>query len=417
MVDLGVASSPIGVHIVQPGVLATELFELPDNDASLAATSRRCRPRQIVERGARCARLGRHRDVVPDVVRRPPAGEGRRPRRVPGGSGRVHPQRLDALGRPPRPLPEARTMTAEHPLSLLTPDEVTRPGRCWPRPGSCPTAQRWSTSSSTSRRRRSWRRWAPGDPVRPPGPRSWCRAPRWPWWSSSSRSTDRRIVDGKVIEGMRPALLFGESFSASLACKEHPDYLAALARRGITDLDHVQIDPWPAGDFGYDGRGGPAHRPVHLVPARDRRRQRLRPADRGPHRARRHRARARSSRWSTTASGTTLPSERGRRYCADDVGPLRTDLRPSRSPSPTGRASPSTATSSAGRSGRCGSRWTPTKDWCCTRSATRTKATGAPHARSCTARRSARWSCPTATRARCTAGRTRSTPASGASGA
>ncbi len=35
-VDLGVASSPIGVHIVQPGVLATELFELDDNDRSLA---------------------------------------------------------------------------------------------------------------------------------------------------------------------------------------------------------------------------------------------------------------------------------------------------------------------------------------------------------------------------------------------
>ena len=37
-------------------------------------------------------------------------------------------------------------------------------------------------------------------------------------------------------------------------------------------------------------------------------------------------------------------------------------------------------------------------------------------ARSCTARRSRRWSCPTAIPARCTAGRTRSTRASGASG-
>ena len=35
-VDLGVAGSPVGVHVVQPGVLATELFELPDNDASLS---------------------------------------------------------------------------------------------------------------------------------------------------------------------------------------------------------------------------------------------------------------------------------------------------------------------------------------------------------------------------------------------
>ena len=35
-VDLGVAGSPVGVHVVQPGVLDTELFQQPDNDASLA---------------------------------------------------------------------------------------------------------------------------------------------------------------------------------------------------------------------------------------------------------------------------------------------------------------------------------------------------------------------------------------------
>ncbi|MGZ4786027.1 MAG: SDR family NAD(P)-dependent oxidoreductase [Acidimicrobiales bacterium] len=36
MVDLRVADSPVGVHIIQPGVLDTELFELPDNERSLA---------------------------------------------------------------------------------------------------------------------------------------------------------------------------------------------------------------------------------------------------------------------------------------------------------------------------------------------------------------------------------------------
>ncbi len=36
MVDLRVAGSPVGVHVIQPGVLDTELFELPDNERSLA---------------------------------------------------------------------------------------------------------------------------------------------------------------------------------------------------------------------------------------------------------------------------------------------------------------------------------------------------------------------------------------------
>ena len=35
-VDLGVAGSGARVHVVQPGVLATELFELPDNDPSIS---------------------------------------------------------------------------------------------------------------------------------------------------------------------------------------------------------------------------------------------------------------------------------------------------------------------------------------------------------------------------------------------
>ncbi|MFV0316790.1 MAG: SDR family NAD(P)-dependent oxidoreductase [Microthrixaceae bacterium] len=35
-VDLGVAGTPVGVHVVQPGVLNTALFELPDNDPPLS---------------------------------------------------------------------------------------------------------------------------------------------------------------------------------------------------------------------------------------------------------------------------------------------------------------------------------------------------------------------------------------------
>jgi NAD(P)-dependent dehydrogenase (short-subunit alcohol dehydrogenase family) len=35
-VDLGVAGSPIGVHVVQPGVLDTDLFAVPDNDPSIS---------------------------------------------------------------------------------------------------------------------------------------------------------------------------------------------------------------------------------------------------------------------------------------------------------------------------------------------------------------------------------------------
>ncbi len=63
---------------------------------------------------------------------------------------------------------------------------------------------------------------------------------------------DGHVRSWDVIEGVRPTLLFGEAMHAIFTTKEHPEYIAALARRGITDVDNVQIDPWPAGVFGYD---------------------------------------------------------------------------------------------------------------------------------------------------------------------
>jgi len=54
------------------------------------------------------------------------------------------------------------------------------------------------------------------------------------------------------LEDVRPSLLFEESMNAIVAVHADPAWRAALARRGITDFDAVQIDPWPAGSFGLE---------------------------------------------------------------------------------------------------------------------------------------------------------------------
>jgi primary-amine oxidase len=64
------------------------------------------------------------------------------------------------------------------------------------------------------------------------------------------------VAGWEVHDGARPALGFGESLAAIAALHEHPDVRAALAARGITDLDTVQVDPWPAGNFGRPGEDG-----------------------------------------------------------------------------------------------------------------------------------------------------------------
>ena len=65
-----------------------------------------------------------------------------------------------------------------------------------------------------------------------------------------------RSSTGATTPTCGPTLLMTEAIGAIFTTKEHPEYIAALAKRGITDLDHVQIDPWPAGVFGYDCEEG-----------------------------------------------------------------------------------------------------------------------------------------------------------------
>jgi primary-amine oxidase len=63
------------------------------------------------------------------------------------------------------------------------------------------------------------------------------------------------VPEGKVVgwtelPGMRPALLFEDAYKATVALRESPEWQAAMERRGITDFEKVQIDPWPTGNFG-----------------------------------------------------------------------------------------------------------------------------------------------------------------------
>ena len=136
------------------------------------------------------------------------------------------------------------------------------------------------------------------------------------------------VVDG--VEGMRPALLFGEAIAAIIGVKEHPDWQAAMRRRGIADFDHVQIDPWPAGvvRLRRARTAGASRRCISFL-RDDADRQRLRPPDRRPHRALRHRAQRGARGRSTTASSPMPPNAAQlpapttiSRACATDLKPI-----------------------------------------------------------------------------------------------
>ena len=62
--------------------------------------------------------------------------------------------------------------------------------------------------------------------------------------------TAREVRSWTAVDA-RPALLFEESYNAINAVRAHPEFHAAMKRRGITELDLVQIDPWPAGSYAH----------------------------------------------------------------------------------------------------------------------------------------------------------------------
>ena len=60
-----------------------------------------------------------------------------------------------------------------------------------------------------------------------------------------------RISDRRSLEGMQPAISMDEFVEAGRACREHPEFLEALARRGIEGdlIELVYIEPWTVGSF------------------------------------------------------------------------------------------------------------------------------------------------------------------------
>jgi primary-amine oxidase len=55
-----------------------------------------------------------------------------------------------------------------------------------------------------------------------------------------------------VRDDVQPMAVVSELMEAEELLRLHPEFQAALARRGITDPDQIQVDAWPAGHFGRD---------------------------------------------------------------------------------------------------------------------------------------------------------------------
>ena len=58
------------------------------------------------------------------------------------------------------------------------------------------------------------------------------------------------IVEWRHLDGVHPLAVVEELAEAEQLVKRDPAFQAALAKRGVSDFEAVQIDAWPAGNFG-----------------------------------------------------------------------------------------------------------------------------------------------------------------------
>jgi primary-amine oxidase len=68
--------------------------------------------------------------------------------------------------------------------------------------------------------------------------------------------TQQKVLSWTHVPGVQPSILLDEFIECEQAVKASPDFRAALARRGITDIDLVMVDPWSAGNFGLEDEKG-----------------------------------------------------------------------------------------------------------------------------------------------------------------
>lgn len=65
-----------------------------------------------------------------------------------------------------------------------------------------------------------------------------------------------KVIDWRHIPGVRPRILIDDITLVGEVARADPRFRAALARRGITNIDNVQVDPWSAGNYGLPDEEG-----------------------------------------------------------------------------------------------------------------------------------------------------------------
>jgi primary-amine oxidase len=136
---------------------------------------------------------------------------------------------------------------ASHPLEPLDEDEFRQTAAILRRDRELGGSWRFAAIELLEPAKSAVRAWRTGDPV----PRTafavlWNRADNQTWEAVVDLTGDR-VVSWINVPGVTPNFTSDEYHEVDEAMRAHPDVIAALAERGITDLSLVMIEVWTYG--------------------------------------------------------------------------------------------------------------------------------------------------------------------------
>ena len=102
----------------------------------------------------------------------------------------------------------------------------------------------------------SVRAFKPGDPIKREARFNVYRKGSIGVWRGVVSIDEGRIVSLEHLPDKRPMIMLEEFLEIESAVKGDAQFIEACAKRGITDMSLVCVDPWSAGDFGVSGEEG-----------------------------------------------------------------------------------------------------------------------------------------------------------------
>ncbi|MEM9266079.1 MAG: primary-amine oxidase [Cyanobacteria bacterium P01_F01_bin.13] len=148
------------------------------------------------------------------------------------------------------------TLTVDHPLEPLTPDEIAAAVAIIRQEKSLGSSFRFATVTLNEPAKAIVLGFQPGDAIEREAfviLLDNATAQTYEAVVSLSRGT---VKSWEHIPGVQPSIMLDEFVECEAAVKASEEFRAAIAKRGITDPDLVMVDPWSAGNYGIADEEG-----------------------------------------------------------------------------------------------------------------------------------------------------------------